>query len=402
MADGRAVEGRGRDSEFARKGKWIGGNSAATPMAQSIHARRTGRLGTEGPPKSFGFFAPARPQNCSKTAPKHFSPPLSDSCCECQDLCLPHQPLLVARLLLKVALPPALPAPWPSTQNFVDLLNFRSANGTGSHLLNGTRAPRTTEPRPLHFDSLPPGPALFAPTASSTGPSNIAFSVVHLHVVTAPRSIWPNKMSRFSTGRLLAQSLFQTISKPAVVPSATPLWTRAFSQTPMRKDADSESSSKLMESLTRGIVGMAADPSELTGDKLATNIGLRDTEDEPYHFHIYAHKHNCHITVTKPNRDAIISLSCGNLGFKKSNRKHYDSAYQLGAYVVDKMHQMNLHNKIKKMEVVLRGFGPGREAVIKVLLGNEGRMLRNSIVRVADATRLKFGGTRSKKPRRLG
>ena len=209
-------------------------------------------------------------------------------------------------------------------------------------------------------------------------------------------------MSRFSTGRLLAQSLFQSISKPAVVPNVTPLWTRAFSQTPMRKDADSDSSAKLMESLTRGIVGMAADPSELTGDKLATNIGLRDTEDEPYHFHIYAHKHNCHITVTKPNRDAIISLSCGNLGFKKSNRKHYDSAYQLGAYVVDKMHQMNLHNKIKKMEVVLRGFGPGREAVIKVLLGNEGRMLRNSIVRVADATRLKFGGTRSKKPRRLG
>ncbi|KAJ4420500.1 hypothetical protein N0V85_000575 [Neurospora sp. IMI 360204] len=208
-------------------------------------------------------------------------------------------------------------------------------------------------------------------------------------------------MSRFSTGRLLAQSLFQTISKPAV-PSATPLWTRAFSQTPMRKDADSESSAKLMESLTRGIVGMAADPTELTGDKLATNIGLRDTEDEPYHFHIYSHKHNTHITVTKPNRDALISLSCGNLGFKKSNRKHYDSAYQLGAYVVDKMHQMNLHNKIKKMEVVLRGFGSGREAVIKVLLGNEGRMLRSSIVRVSDATRLKFGGTRSKKPRRLG
>lgn len=208
-------------------------------------------------------------------------------------------------------------------------------------------------------------------------------------------------MSRFSTGRLLAQNLFQAFNKP-VFPSATPLWTRAFSQTTARRDADSESSAKLMESLTRGIVGMAADPTDLTGDKLATNIGLRDTEDEPYHFHIYSHKHNTHITVTKPNRDALISLSCGNLGFKKSNRKHYDSAYQLGAYVVDKMHQMNLHNKIKKMEVVLRGFGPGREAVIKVLLGNEGRMLRSSIVRVSDATRLKFGGTRSKKPRRLG
>ena len=38
----------------------------------------------------------------------------------------------------------------------------------------------------------------------------------------------------------------------------------------------------------------------------------------------------------------------------------------------------------------------------RVLLGPEGRNLRYKIVKVADATRLKFGGTRSPKPRRLG
>lgn len=124
--------------------------------------------------------------------------------------------------------------------------------------------------------------------------------------------------------------------------------------------------------------------------------------EEPYHFHIYSHRHNCHVTVTKPNRDTIVSLSCGNLGFKKSQRKTYDSAYQLGAYVVDKLHQAGWHNKIKKMEVSLRGFGQGREAVTKVLLGTEGRLLRDKIVKVSDSTRLKFGGTRSKRPRRLG
>ncbi|KAK2610600.1 hypothetical protein N8I77_004017 [Diaporthe amygdali] len=123
---------------------------------------------------------------------------------------------------------------------------------------------------------------------------------------------------------------------------------------------------------------------------------------EPFHFHIYSHKHNTHVTVTKPNRDAIVSLSCGNLGFRKSQRKHYDSAYQLGAYVIDKLQQQGWHNKISSLEVVLRGFGPGREAVTKVILGNEGRLLRDKIVKVSDSTRLKFGGTRSKKPRRLG
>ncbi|TLD22757.1 hypothetical protein PspLS_07681 [Pyricularia sp. CBS 133598] len=116
--------------------------------------------------------------------------------------------------------------------------------------------------------------------------------------------------------------------------------------------------------------------------------------DEPYHFHIYSHKHNTHVTVTDPNRDAIVSLSTGNLGFKKSGRKHYDSAYQLGALVIDKLQEKGLHNKINKLEVVLRGFGAGREAVTKVLMGNEGRLFRPKIVSVADSTRLKFGGTR--------
>ncbi|KAI1100705.1 translational machinery component [Jackrogersella minutella] len=123
---------------------------------------------------------------------------------------------------------------------------------------------------------------------------------------------------------------------------------------------------------------------------------------EPFHFHIYAHKHNAHITVTKPNRNAIISMSTGQIGFKKSKRSGYDAAYQLTTYVIDKLHQGNWHKNISTMEVVLRGFGPGREAATKVLLGTEGRYLRNKIVKVSDATRLKFGGTRSPKPRRLG
>ncbi len=57
---------------------------------------------------------------------------------------------------------------------------------------------------------------------------------------------------------------------------------------------------------------------------------------------------------------------------------------------------------IRQLEVCFRDFGPGREALSKILLGGEGRTLRSRIVRVMDGTRLKFGGTRSQKPRRLG
>lgn len=123
---------------------------------------------------------------------------------------------------------------------------------------------------------------------------------------------------------------------------------------------------------------------------------------EPYHFHIYSHKHNTHITVTDPNRDAIISMSCGNLGLRNAQRKSYDAAYQLAAYVVDKLNQTGVVKKIHKLEVVLRGFGPGREAATKVLLGTEGKLLKPLIVRVTDSTRVKFGGTRSQRKRRLG
>ena len=57
--------------------------------------------------------------------------------------------------------------------------------------------------------------------------------------------------------------------------------------------------------------------------------------------------------------------------------------------------------KIKRLEVVMRGFGQGRDAALKVLMSPEGQVLREKIVRVSDSTRLKFGGTRSRAPRRL-
>jgi len=127
-----------------------------------------------------------------------------------------------------------------------------------------------------------------------------------------------------------------------------------------------------------------------------------DRFEEPHHFHVYATKHNTHITLTRPNREPIMSYSAGNIGFRKAARKHYDSAFQLASYIMGRIQEQGINAQIKKLEVSLRGFGAGREAVTKAFLGNEGRFLRGKVVKVSDATRLKFGGTRSKKPRRLG
>ncbi|KAI5808732.1 hypothetical protein DFH27DRAFT_540867 [Peziza echinospora] len=128
--------------------------------------------------------------------------------------------------------------------------------------------------------------------------------------------------------------------------------------------------------------------------------GSFDPTIDEHHLHIYSTKHNTHITFTDPKKQPIISVSAGNIGFKKSHRGTYDAAYQLAAHVFAKLEEMRI--RPKNMEVIMRSYGEGREAVIKALLGTEGRFIKGAIKRVTDSTRLKFGGTRSKKPRRLG
>ncbi|KAK3053338.1 hypothetical protein LTR09_005507 [Extremus antarcticus] len=145
-----------------------------------------------------------------------------------------------------------------------------------------------------------------------------------------------------------------------------------------------------------------------------------------HRLHVFATKHNTHLTLVQPPRaasetaslriagakqsategkkivDTLISLSTGNIGFKKAGRGSFDAAFQLAAFVLRQMGEKGMTNEIRELEVVLRGFGAGREAVTKALLGTEGRGVRGKVRAVVDATRLKQGGPRSKKPRRLG
>ncbi|KAF1833580.1 mitochondrial ribosomal protein-like protein subunit S18 [Decorospora gaudefroyi] len=133
------------------------------------------------------------------------------------------------------------------------------------------------------------------------------------------------------------------------------------------------------------------------------NLAQREWEDDIKHkLHIYATKHNTHLCLTRPNREPIISVSCGNIGFRKAGRGTYDAGYQLAAFLMTRIQDKGLLPQIQKLELIYRGFGPGREAVTKAILGSEGKRIRPLIVKLADSTRLKFGGVRSKKPRRLG
>lgn len=142
-----------------------------------------------------------------------------------------------------------------------------------------------------------------------------------------------------------------------------------------------------------------SNPELVDGPRYPQGATILDPWGQLFHLHVYSTKHNTHITFTDPKRNAIISSSTGILGFRKAGRHSYDAAYQLAAHVFQKIEDKGLIPK--KVEVVLRGFGVGREAVTKALLGKEGRYIKDVVVRVTDATRTKFGGTRSKNKRRL-
>lgn len=258
-------------------------------------------------------------------------------------------------------------------------------------------------------------------------------------------------MSRTLSRRVLAQSPFASISESANIHTLPLRCLRPFSSTPIQKAegdnnplsdyvphnfstlraggaagavnrAKAARSSSLNPKAARSVAAGSppiniaelfknmleennSDRSKLNDTTVPTDgrlLGDRIVEEEPHHFHVYAMRHNTHITLTRPNREPIISLSCGNIGFRHAGRKHYDSAFQLAALVMARIQERAIGREIQKLELVLRGFGAGREAVTKALLGTEGRWLRGKVVKVTDATRLKFGGTRSKKPRRLG
>lgn len=138
-----------------------------------------------------------------------------------------------------------------------------------------------------------------------------------------------------------------------------------------------------------------------TGVLMGKSQPVKEDSFEPYHLHIYSHKHNTHVTFTLPNKNSVLSLSCGNVGFKKCRRGTFDAAYSLAKYALERLVYMGYTTKINRVELSLRGFGQGRDAALKALMSPEGAFLRDKIVRVTDSTRVKYAGTRSSAKRRL-
>lgn len=96
-----------------------------------------------------------------------------------------------------------------------------------------------------------------------------------------------------------------------------------------------------------------------------------------------------------------LHVSAGQLGFRKAQRAEYEAGYQVSSKMFKLIEDQKLLNPSDKVELILKNFGKGREAFLNALQGKEGSLVKDHIVRISDATKLKFGGTRAKKLRRL-
>ncbi|CAO3598321.1 unnamed protein product [Absidia cylindrospora] len=124
-------------------------------------------------------------------------------------------------------------------------------------------------------------------------------------------------------------------------------------------------------------------------------LSLSSMNQATYQLHVNASFNNTIITLTRPNGSPLVSTSGGSAGFKKAQRSGYEAAHQAAIQLLEKVQAKNL--QVPNIHIVLKGFGPGRDAAFKALVAGAAWQVR----RITNATPVPFGGCRPKKARRL-
>ncbi|GAA5900521.1 mitochondrial 37S ribosomal protein uS11m MRPS18 [Sporobolomyces salmoneus] len=240
------------------------------------------------------------------------------------------------------------------------------------------------------------------------------------------------------------QSLLASTSKRVFTPLSLRS-TRLFATQPPQVETSSSSSSTL-ESTTPSpsvtpLPGSAvlpeafrapstSTPSPLTRDSLSFSSPSRSSSSplrsQPYKLSVLSTRNNTILTLSTspsgPSSSSSVSrqdphvpiawVSAGSAGYKGAARGTYDAAVEVSLKMFQKIRDLieppvlQGGQKMKskgprptELEVVWKGFGQGRDAVFRSLMGAEGDEVRSLVKRVTDATPIKIGGTRAKKRR---
>ncbi|CAG8446664.1 2239_t:CDS:1 [Acaulospora colombiana] len=118
--------------------------------------------------------------------------------------------------------------------------------------------------------------------------------------------------------------------------------------------------------------------------------------DELHRIHIHASYNNTIVTLTNSKKDVLITTSGGIVGFKKAQRGGYEAAHQAAVGLIEKIKSKKIN--VRNVEILVNGFGPGRDAAFKAIASSENPW---NVKRITDTTPLPFNGCRPKKVRRL-
>ncbi|KAJ7095157.1 hypothetical protein B0H15DRAFT_828296 [Mycena belliarum] len=128
-----------------------------------------------------------------------------------------------------------------------------------------------------------------------------------------------------------------------------------------------------------------------------------DPNTFPWRLHCDSSRTNTKNTLTDPRGNVIAWFSGGSCGFRKRNRSSYEAGYQCAVRmfekIAEKAEKAEAQNPMN-IDLFLKGFGQGRDALMKALMTAQGDEVRDRIVSITDRTPIKIGGTRARKMKR--
>ncbi|WDR79252.1 30S ribosomal protein S11 [Candidatus Vidania fulgoroideae] len=107
--------------------------------------------------------------------------------------------------------------------------------------------------------------------------------------------------------------------------------------------------------------------------------------------YIISTKNNTIVTFKKFN-NVVFCKSAGNLKFKGTKKSTPFAAQKLGEFIYNEIKKQN----IKEINIKTKGFGPGREAILRVFSSES-----INIRKISDITPYPHNGCRPKKKRRV-
>jgi small subunit ribosomal protein S11 len=108
--------------------------------------------------------------------------------------------------------------------------------------------------------------------------------------------------------------------------------------------------------------------------------------------HVYAARNNTIVTITDESHMTIATSSSGSSGFEGARKSTPYAAQTAAKNAAEKAKEFGL----EKVDVCIRGIGPGREQAVRGLLS-----AGIDLLSIRDVTSVQHGGCRPRKARRV-